>query len=872
MATKTEKLVIVESPAKAKTISRFLGPEYRVEASVGHVRDLPENASEVPAEIKDKPWGNLAVDVENDFTPYYVIPSSKKQHVARLRKALKESDELLLATDEDREGESISWHVLQVLNPKKGVPVRRIVFHEVTREAIQEALQNPRDVDESLVRAQETRRILDRLYGYSLSPLLWKKVRRNLSAGRVQSVAVRLLVEREQERMRFKSAEYWDIEAKLATNGDSFEARLVKVDDLNVATGKNFDPNTGELKDASQDVLWLREAEATRLAEASAGARPWTVTSLVTKPGTESPAPPFITSTLQQEANRRLRFTARHTMSIAQQLYEGVDLDGERVGLITYMRTDSVALAERAVKEIRSAIEKEFGKEYLPDNPRRYKTKTRNAQEAHEAIRPTDMKRKPADIARFLNKDQAALYELIYKRTLACQMANARVERNRVRVEVTAEAGERLQFAASGKTILFPGFLKAYGYDEDSPGKGKETRIPSLEEGQEVEPLEVKPLEHKTEPPARYTEASLVKKLEEEGIGRPSTYATIISTLLDRDYAFKRENELVPTFTAMCVNDVMLRYFPTLVDLKFTARMEDDLDDIARGDKQMVAELREFYYGTDAEPGLEPRLREKTPLVEPPMIPIGPDPSTGAVIYARVGKYGEYLSRGDGEEATRVTIPPATAPADLTPDRAAALLDGKEVPITTDPESGRPVFLKTGRYGAYLEVQAAEDDEGKPKRASVPKNIKPENLDEETARKLLALPRAVGEHPESGEPVTANVGPYGPYVQHQREFRSLPSFDALFTVTLEQALDLLAQPKQARRRQTAEALRELGEAEGCAGPIRVMSGRYGPYVTDGKTNATLPKEVSPEEVTLEQAAELIRNKAATKPTRRRRRA
>ncbi|MER3465867.1 MAG: type I DNA topoisomerase, partial [Armatimonadota bacterium] len=490
MATKATKLVIVESPAKAKTISRFLGPDYRVEASVGHVRDLPENASEVPAEIKDKPWGNIAVDVENDFTPYYVIPSSKKQHVARLRKALKESAELLLATDEDREGESISWHVLQVLKPKKDVPVSRIVFHEVTREAIQEALKNPRGVDEALVRAQETRRILDRLYGYSLSPLLWKKVRRNLSAGRVQSVAVRLLVEREQERMRFHSAEYWDIGAKLGTiggiphpnplpegagvHGDSFDVRLVKVDDLDVATGKNFDPDTGDLKDGSKKVLWLHEPEATRLSDAASVARPWTVTSRVTEPGTESPSPPFITSTLQQEANRRLRFTARHTMSIAQQLYEGVDLDGERVGLITYMRTDSVALAERAINEIRATIEAEFGKEFLPDKPRRYKTKTRNAQEAHEAIRPTDMKRMPSDVARFLSKDQAALYELIYKRTLACQMEDARVEHTRVTVEVTAQSGERLHFAASGKTILFPGFLKAYGYDEDSPGKGKE--------------------------------------------------------------------------------------------------------------------------------------------------------------------------------------------------------------------------------------------------------------------------------------------------------------------------------------------------------------------------------------------------------------
>lgn len=869
MATKTEKLVIVESPAKAKTISRFLGSEYRVEASVGHVRDLPENASEVPPEIKDKPWGNLAVDVENDFKPYYVIPSSKKQHVARLRKALKDSQELLLATDEDREGESISWHVLEVLKPKKSVPVRRIVFHEVTREAIQEALRNPRGVDEALVRAQETRRILDRLYGYSLSPLLWKKVRRNLSAGRVQSVAVRLLVERELERVRFRSAQYWDIEANLATNGDTFTAKLVKVDDQSVATGKNFDPETGELKSSSKEVLWLKEEDATRLAEGCGHARPWTVTSRVTQPGTQSPAPPFITSTLQQEANRKLRFTARHTMSIAQQLYEGVDLDGERVGLITYMRTDSVALAERAVQDIRAAIEREFGKEYLPGGPRRYKTKTRNAQEAHEAIRPTDMKRKPADVAKFLTKDQAALYELIYKRTLACQMKDAQVERTRVRVEVTAKSGERLEFAASGKTTLFPGYLKAYGYEEDS---GKESRIPPLQEGQEVEPVEVKPMPHQTEAPARYTEASLVKKLEEEGIGRPSTYATIISTLLERYYAFKRENELVPTFTAMCVNEVMLRYFPTLVDLKFTARMEDDLDDIARGQKQMVAELKEFYYGTDDQPGLEPRLREKTPEVEPAAIPIGPDPNTGEMIYARVGRYGEYLSRGEGEDAKRVSIPPNTAPADLTPSLAAALLDGKDVPITTDPETGRPVFLRTGRYGAYLEVQPSEGDVGKPKRTSLPKGMKPETLDEETARKLLTLPRTVGTDPETGEPILAQLGPYGPYVQHQREFRSLPSVDALFTVTLDEALELLAQPKQARRRTSAEVLKELGEAEGCAGPIKVMSGRYGPYVTDGKTNATLPKEVSPEEVTLEQAAELIRNKAATKPTRRRKRA
>ncbi|GIV03452.1 MAG: DNA topoisomerase 1 [Fimbriimonadales bacterium] len=869
MPTATEKLVIVESPAKAKTISRFLGPEYRVEASIGHIRDLPERAAEIPKEIKDKPWADLAVDVENDFTPYYVIPSSKKKQVAKLRGALKEAKELYLATDEDREGESIGWHVLQVLKPKQSVPVRRIVFHEVTKEAIQAALQNPRQINENLVRAQETRRILDRLYGYSLSPLLWRKVRRNLSAGRVQSVAVRLLVEREWERIRFRSASYWDVVATLEHENKSFPARLKAVDGVDLATGKQFDPETGELKkDLEKEYLWLKEPEARELAGAAKAVAPWKVTDLTKKPFTEKPAPPFITSTLQQEANKRLGFSARYTMSLAQELYEGVDLAGERVGLITYMRTDSVTLAERAVEEIRSEIRTRFGNEYLPDKPRRYQTKTRNAQEAHEAIRPTDMRRRPEEVAKFLTKDQAALYELIYRRTLACQMKDAKSERTRIEWQIRTGSGKTLLFVATGKTVLFPGFLAAWGV-ERAAGE-EEAVLPSLQVGDAVDVRSVEAEGHETQPPPRYTEASLVKKLEEEGIGRPSTYATIISTLLDREYAFKKGNQLVPTVTAMCVHELMMRHFPSFVDLKFTARMEDDLDDIAKAERDMVAELREFYYGTEEKPGLKPRIEQEMPKVEPPQVPIGPDPTTGEMIYARVGRYGEYIQRGEGDGAVRATLPPNTAPADLTPEQAAALLDGKEEPITTDPETGRPVYLKTGRYGAYLEVQPAEGDDGKPKRTSLPKSLKPENLDEETARKLLTLPRELGKHPESGEPVLAALGPYGPYVQHGREFRSLPNLDALFTVTLDEALTLLSQPKQGRRK-SAEPIKELGEAEGCAGPIKVMKGRYGPYVTDGKTNATLPKDFDPEQVTLEQAAELIRTKAAAGPVKRRRR-
>jgi DNA topoisomerase-1 len=869
MPTAAKKLVIVESPAKAKTISRFLGPEFRVEASVGHIRDLPERAAEIPQEIKGKPWADLAVDVENDFTPYYVIPASKKKQVAKLRSALKDSQELYLATDEDREGESIGWHVLQVLKPKQSLPVRRIVFHEVTREAIQEALENPRQIDEHLVRAQETRRILDRLYGYSLSPLLWRKVRRNLSAGRVQSVAVRLLVEREWDRIRFRSAQYWDVLATLEKEGKSFPARLKSVDGVELATGKHFDPNTGKLaKGLEEEVLWLGEEDAKALAAEAQAVAPWKVTELTKKPFAEKPAPPFITSTLQQEANKRLGFSARYTMSLAQELYEGVDLGGERVGLITYMRTDSVTLAERAVKEIRSEIRSRFGEEYLPDQPRKYKTKTRNAQEAHEAIRPTDMRRRPEDVAKYLTKDQAALYDLIYRRTLACQMKDAKSERTRVEWLVVTESGKNLLFVATGKTILFPGFLAAWGVQRAT--SEEEAVLPALQVGEAVTVLSVEADGHETQPPPRYTEASLVKKLEEEGIGRPSTYATILSTLLDRGYAFKKGSQLVPTVTAMCVNELMIRHFPAFVDLKFTARMEDDLDNIAKAKRDMVAELREFYYGTDREPGLKPRIEQEMPNVEPPQVPIGPDPNTGEMIYARVGRYGEYIQRGEGDGAARATLPPETVPADLTPEQAAALLDGREQPITTDPESGRPVFLKTGRFGAYLEVQPADGQNGKPKRASLPKNMKREDLDEETARKLLSLPREIGRHPETGEPVLAALGPYGPYVQHKREFRSLPSFDAIFTVTLDEALHLLSQPKQ-RRRQTAEPIKELGEAEGCAGPIKVMKGRYGPYVTDGKTNATLPKDFDPEQVTLEQAAELIRAKAAAGPVKRARR-
>ena len=882
-ARKPTQLVIVESPAKAKTISRFLDDSYVVEASYGHVRDLPQNAQEIPADKRGEEWARLGVNVEQQFQPLYVVPAEKKKHVKRLKDALKDAGGLLLATDEDREGESISWHVLELLKPPKSLPVGRIVFHEVTKEAIEEALENPRQLDDKLVRAQEARRVLDRLYGYTLSPLLWKRVAPGLSAGRVQSVAVRLAVERERERMRFRAAEYWDLVADLAApNGTAegkFQARLTRVDARRLADARSFDPQTGKLADESR--LQLSRPEAERYAEAARAAKPWQVSSLERTPGTQKPAPPFTTSTLQQEANRKLRFTAQRTMRTAQQLYEGVELGGERVGLITYMRTDSTTLAERALNQARQVIAAAYGDEYLPDRPIHYQTKAKRAQEAHEAIRPTDLSRRPQDVARFLDADQAKLYELVWKRTVACQMLPARFERTAVEITVAVPAArgrESLVFAASGRRIVFPGFLRAYVEGSDDPEAelgDQETLLPPLADGQSLAALKVAAEGHETRPPMRYTEASLVKRLEEEGIGRPSTYATIISTIQDRGYVFKRGNELVPTFTAFCVTELLEESFLDLVDTEFTARMEDELDEVAAGDREWVELVSGFYLGDKKHAGLLKRL-EKLELSFP-AVQIGKHPASGEKMVVKIGRYGPYLSRGEGGKDNTVSLPAEMAPDELTVERAAALLEGKATgaaPLAVDAASGRPITVQMGRFGPYLELGQSEEEKEqkvKPKRVSLPKGLAPEEVTPEIAARLMSLPRLLGKHPETGEEITTAIGRYGPYLKHGDEFRNLPSWTAACDLDLASALTILAQPKavgRGRGKVTREVLQDFGELAGAEGSVQVLNGRYGPYVTDGKTNATLPKSLDPQSVTPERALELLAAKRAASPAKK----
>jgi DNA topoisomerase-1 len=875
------KLVIVESPAKAKTIAKILGEGYDVQASVGHVRDLPERADDVPDEFKKQKWAKLGVNVEQGFAPLYIVPADKKRHVDNLKRAARGVQEILLATDEDREGESISWHVLQVLRPSSKQRVRRIVFHELTPEAIQEAVRNPREVDEDLVRAQETRRILDRLVGYSISPVLWKKVAPKLSAGRVQSVAVRLVVVRERERRRFVAAEYWDLAAQfLAANG-SFKARLIRLDDRRLVTGKSFSSADGQPTD--QKELWLKREDATALADQARRTRPYTVARLEAKPGVENPPPPFQTSSLQQEASRKLGFNARRTMQVAQALYEGVDLDGERVGLITYMRTDSLTLAERALTQAREVIRDLYGPEYLPAQPVRYKTKARNAQEAHEAIRPTDLSRRPQDVARYLDRDGLALYELIWKRTLACQMKQAQVERTSVEVAAKIE-GRAATFSASGKRIVFPGFLRAYVEGSDDPEadlEGRESILPAMKVGDVLELGDILADEHHTQPPARYTEASLIRKLEEEGIGRPSTYASIMGTIQERGYVFKRGQELVPTLTAIAVTELLENHFPELVDLAFTAKMEAELDEIAEGARGWVDYLTVFYLGSPQHVGLTRQIEEQTERIPYPAIPVGIDPETELPIVAKVGRYGPFLQRGEGGPGNTAPIPDDLPPAELTQEKAIELLarkaSGPEA-IGIDPATGRRVFFRSGRFGSYLELEQMEEEKAageKPRRVSMPPGLKPEGLSEDDLALLLAFPRELGPHPETAEPITVQIGRYGVYVKAGAESRTVEDWRAAAQMTLEGALNLLSQPKARRGRGVAAAapaaaLREFGKLEGAEGPVRLLAGRYGPYVTDGKTNATIPKGTVPEAVTPEMAIELIRaRQGAPKKTGRR---
>lgn len=865
---KGKSLVIVESPAKAETIKRFLGEDYRVEASFGHIRDLPENAKEIPEKVKKQPWARLGVDVENGYEPLYVVSSKKKKYVTRLKDALKDAETLYLATDEDREGESISWHIVEVLKPPKDIPVGRIVFHEVTPEAIQEALQKPRGIDENLVKAQEARRVLDRLYGYVISPILWRKVAKGLSAGRVQSVAVKFCVDRERERMAFRSAEYWDVSALLDSGDGKFKAKLTRIGPSKLADGTSFDPKTGSLKDTARKLLGEKEAD--EIASLAKEARPWTVEKLDIKPAARNPSPPFITSTLQQEANRKLRMTSRTTMQIAQTLYEGVDIGGERVGLITYMRTDSVHMAQRAVQQARDWIEKNYGKDFVPSKPPHYKTKTKRAEEAHEAIRPTDIFRLPQDMKKYLTDDQFRLYEIIWKRTVASQMSPAKFEDTVAEINVEVQNDIHV-FTAKGRTVIFPGFLRAYVEGSDDPEEeisDTETPLPKLQLHQNVTPIELNSEKHNTKPPARYTEASLVKRLEEEGIGRPSTYATIIGTIQDRGYIVKRKNELVPTFTAFVVTEFMEKSFEDLVNPNFTAKMEDQLDDIAEGKQQAVNVLDSFYKGDNSRQGIEQRANQNN--AEYPNIEIGSDPVTGEKLVVKVGKYGPYVQRGEGGKDKIASIPALLAPEELTPEVASQLFSGKEQadePVAKDEENGMPIYKRMGRYGAYLEralTSEEEEKKEKPKRVTIPKDLTIDEVDEETAKMLMSLPRSLGKHPEDSKEIITGLGRFGPFLKHGDEFRSLESWRQVCEITLDEAIEILKQPKSSRFKQArakkSEVIKEFGKMDGAQGVVKLMTGRYGPYVSDGKTNASIPKGSTLEDITPERALELIISK------------
>jgi DNA topoisomerase-1 len=852
------KLVIVESPAKAKTIAAYLGKDFLVESSIGHIRDLPNRAAEIPAAEKQKPWARLGVDVDHEFEPLYIVNPDKKRVVTDLKAKLKGVDELLLATDEDREGEAIAWHLKEVLKPS--VPVRRMVFHEITKDAIERALGETREIDERLVDAQETRRILDRLYGYEVSPVLWKKVMTGLSAGRVQSVATRMIVERERERIAFVPAEWWDLEATL--DPGTFTARLVSVDGKRLARGRDF-ADDGTLRDP--EMLRLDEAGARGLTARLTG-QPFVVRSVEEKPYLRRPAAPFTTSTLQQEASRKLRFSAQTTMRVAQRLYER--------GYITYMRTDSTTLSGFALDEARRQVRELFGAQYVPGRPRTYDRKVKNAQEAHEAIRPAGERfRRPTDVARELDKDEASLYELVWQRTIASQMEDAKGRTVSVRIAATSSEAEDAEFGTAGTVITFRGFMAAYeeGSDEEAAEREEEKRLPPLEEGQELEATAIEPEGHTTAAPPRYTEASLVKALEERGIGRPSTYASIIGTILDRGYVFKKGTALVPSFTAFAVVRLLEDHFGRLVDYDFTARMEDDLDRIAAGDEERISWLKRFYFGGgDPEEGLKHLVTDLGEIDARAVnsIAIG----DGSGITLRIGRYGPYIERGD----QRASVPEDIAPDELTVEAAEQLLaaGSDERTLGTHPETGRTIVARNGRYGPYVTETLDDGEDGKPKTASLFNSMSLDTITLDDAVRLLSLPRTIGAEPADGEPVEALNGRYGPYIKKGAETRSLESEEELFTISLDDALALLAAPKARRgqRQASAAALKELGPDPGSGKPVVVKEGRFGPYVTDGETNASLRKQDSVETVTLDRALELLAERRAKGPSKPKRRA
>jgi len=842
------KLVIVESPAKARTIAGILGGDFVVESSIGHVRDLPRSAADIPKSYKDEAWARLGVDTENDFKPLYIIPKEKSSQISKLKKLVKEAEELYLATDEDREGESIAWHLTEVLSPR--VPVKRMVFHEITPDAIRQAIEQPRELDRRLVDAQETRRILDRLFGYEVSPVLWKLIRPKLSAGRVQSPAIRIIVERERERMAFHAAEYWDVAGVFATPDGSFSAVLAALDGVRVASGKDFDTEGAV---ARSDVALLDRLAAEAIVEDLSDSD-FSVRRVESKPYKRSPYPPFRTSTLQQEAGRKLRFGSQRTMQAAQRLYEN--------GYITYMRTDSISLSETAVTAARSQVADLYGAEYLPDAPRIYTSKVKNAQEAHEAIRPAgDRFRTPDDVAREVGPDEAKLYDLVWKRTVASQMADAVGESVQVRLGAIGSSGKDAEFSASGKVITFPGFLRAYVEGSDDPDaelEDQEVRLPPLQQGQALDTESLEAVGHETKPPARYTEASLVKKLEELGIGRPSTYASIISTIQERGYVWKKGSALVPTFLAFATVRLLERHFTDLVDYGFTARMEQDLDEIAGGDREHIPYLASFYFG-NAHPGLVD-LVEKTfddaDAKEINTIPF----DGGDEVVLRNGRYGPYLERGE----ERVSVPEDLAPDELTPAKVTELLEapsGERV-LGTDDETGLTVAAKSGRFGPYVQLGEPDDQKGKPKTASLLKSMSLDTVTLEEALRLLSLPRVVGEDPESGEQITAQNGRYGPYLKKGSDTRSLETEEQIFDIDLDGALALFAQPKQRRGARSAKPLKALGVEPGTGYEVEVRDGRFGPYVTDGGVNASLRREDSVEKITLERASELLAERRA----------
>lgn len=854
-----KSLVIVESPTKAKTIRKFLSNEYTVDSSYGHIRDLPANAKEVPAKFKKEKWANLGINTDDDFEPLYVISSEKKKVVKKLKDLLKGVDELILATDEDREGEGIAWHILEVLKPK--VPVKRMVFHEITKEAINSALSNIRGINMDLVDAQETRRVLDRLAGYTISPLLWKKIAPGLSAGRVQSVAVELLVERERERMRFRSGSYWDLRAKLLKDGQNpaFQADLVQLDGKRLATGKDFNEATGKLS-KPESVVLLEEKTAKELLAQLEKNADWTVTNVEKNTQERSPGPPFTTSTLQQEANRKFGYSAKDTMRIAQKLYEE--------GFITYMRTDSTTLSGQAINAARESVQNMYGEEYLYKSVRSYNKKAKGAQEAHEAIRPAGSTFKTPQDSR-LSGRELKLYDLIWKRTVATQMASAKLEFTAVTItaDVTVGGDKReAQFRASGKKILFPGFFRAYVEGSDDPAadlEDQEKTLPELQKNDKITPESIEALPHETKPPARFTEASLVKHLEKEGVGRPSTYASIIDTILNRGYTRKEGNALVPTFTAFAVTELLEKYFPDLVDVQFTSEMEAQLDEIAQGNENRVKYLQKYYGGENGLRNMVDKQESQIIAAEARKIDLPLEGLEDVDLF--VGKFGPYAQMKQNGETVSASLPQDLSPGDITVEKLLELIRiSEEGPSTlgVDPETGQDIYLLTGRFGPYVQLGEVTDANKKPKRTSLLKGMKMEDVDYDMAISLLSLPRSLGNHPDTGKEIRAGVGRFGPYVVHDGAFKSLAKDDDVLTIGHERAVALLAEAKKTKRGSTA--LKELGPHPTTGENVSVMTGRYGPYIKYGKTNVSVPKGVEPEDLTMDQALGYIEEKLASK--------